>query len=533
MEINLDFSRLEEWFGLSPLELIKSVFVYGGWIVLAIGVLIGLYYLRLYLKRHKYLHGIKQVMLAIDIPKDNEQSLVAVEQLFATLHGIKSDPNDYQKYWLGYTQLYLSLEIVSLEGYIQFLIRTPEAYREVVESAIYAQYPGAEITEVEDYIKLIPSDVHEIKSDYNVWAAELNLAKPSAYPLKTYKYFEHSLPGVFIDPMASLLEVMSKIGPGEQLCLQLIILPVNDDWKETGRNVVKELIGDKVKPKDTFADKLSKGAKVAINYGSESVYKMWGDIKEKPEEKLADKNSYMYLTTNQKMTVEKIEDKLGKMSFACTFRFYYLAHNDVFKIGRGVNAFFGALNQFNSSDLNSFKSFKPLMTVAKYFFVKTRVSRIQKRFLKFYKERSMEGSPEFFLGTEELATLYHFPTITVKAPLLQWTGAKKAEPPSLLPLSEIPERQFFKTKEEVETVEDLPVEESGEEEDYKITSSLPGYDFDNDYFEEHFGKKTANVEQSIEKKSTHRVKPASERKENFESSEPIDKNLPPNLPIAE
>lgn len=531
MQINLDFSRLEQWFGLSPLELMKSVFIYGGWLVLALAVIWGLLYWRLDKKRKKFLAETKQILLAIDIPKDNEQSLVAVEQLFATLHGIKSGPNLYEKYWLGKTQLYFSLEIVSLEGYIQFLIRTPEAYLEVVESAVYSQYPGAEITPVEDYIGLIPNDVHEIKSDYNIWNTEFTLAKPSPYPIKTYKYFEHSLPGVFIDPMASLLEVMSRIGPGEQLALQLLIVPINDDWKEAGKNLVRELIGEKTKPTETFADKMVKGAQVAINYGSESVYKMWGDIKEKPEEKLDDKNAYQYLTTNKKVIVEKIEDKLGKNSFACTFRMYYLAHNDVFKSGRGVNAVLGAINQFGSSDLNAFAKYKPLTTSIDYFFVKTRISRIQKKFLKYYKERSREGSPEFILGTEELATLYHFPTINVKAPLLQWTTAKKAEPPSLLPLSEVPERKFFRTKEDLEEVEDLSTEEdSEEEEDYKITSSLPGYDFDNDYFEERFGKKATAVGQNTEQRSVHRVPPASAKKTDSKS---IDKNLPSNLPIVE
>jgi len=525
MQINLDFSRLEEWFGLSPLKLMWFIFVYGGWTVLAIAMIWILLYLRLRKKRKKFLADIKQTLLAIDIPKDNEQSLVAVEQLFAALHGIKSGPNLYEKYWLGKTQLYFSLEIVSLEGYIQFLIRAPEAFVELVESAVYAQYPGAEITLVEDYIDLIPSDVHEIKSDYNIWNTEFTLAKPSPYPIKTYKYFEHTLPGVFVDPMASLLEVMSKIGPGEQLALQLLIVPVNDDWKEAGKDLVRELIGEKVKPKETLADKMVKGAQVAINYSSESVYKMWGDIKEKPEEKLDDKNIYQYLTANKKTIVEKIEDKLGKISFACTFRMYYLAHNDVFKVGRGVNAVLGAINQFGSSDLNSFVKFKPLTTSVDYFFVKTRISRIQKKFLKYYKERSREGSPEFILGAEELATLYHFPTISVKAPLLQWTAAKKAEPPSLLPLAEIPERQFFKTKDETAAAEDLPIRDDdleAEDEDYKITSSLSGYDFDNDYFEQRFAQKSTSLEDDNKKDKSQPI--------NLKSS---GRKVPPNLPIAE
>jgi len=499
MEITINLSRLEEWFGASPLELMWAVFVYGGWVVLSIALLWGLFYLRLYFQRKKWLLKQKQILLAIDIPKDNEQSMIAVEQMFASLHGIKKNPNTYEKYWEGQTQLNFSLEIVSFEGYIQFLVRTPDFYRELVESAIYSQYPEAEVTEVEDYVGLIPTDVHQVKSDFNIWATEFNLNRPTAYPIKTYKMFEHTLPGVFIDPMASLLEVMSKIGPGEQIGLQLIVVPVGDSWKEGGYSMVKTLIGDKTPPKKTFSDKLVEGAAKSITAASESVYKLWGDIKEKKEEKMAEKNNYMSLTTNQKAVVEAIENKLAKLSFACTFRMYYLAHKDVFKFGRGVNTVFGAINQFGASDLNSFSKYKNLTTSVDYFFVKTRVTYIKKKFLKYYKARSRKGSPEFMLGTEELATIYHFPTINVKAPLLQKTAAKKGEPPSLLPLAEIPGRQFFVSEPMVEGKQskgDIAAEKregknNEEKETYKITESLEGYDFDNDYFEERFAKRDA------------------------------------------
>jgi len=40
------------------------------------------------------------------------------------------------------------------------------------------------------------------------------------------------------------------------------------------------------------------------------------------------------------------------------------------------------------------------------------------------------------LNTEELASLWHFPILTVKAPLVKKTEAKKAEPPMSLPIGE-------------------------------------------------------------------------------------------------
>ena len=489
MDITIDLSRILELTQYQPSELLWFFFIHGGWILLLIALLAVLFIVRLIKARKKYLASIKHNLLAIDIPKDNEQSLLAVEQIFAGLHGIKSGPTLYEKLWIGKTQQSFSLEIVSIEGYIQFLIRTPEDYRNLVEAVIYAQYPEAEINEVEDYVNMIPLDVHEINSDFNIWGTEFTFAKHSAYPIKTFKTFEHTLSQMFVDPMASLMEVMSKIGQGEQIGLQIVIAPIGDNWKEKGYAIVNDLIGAKNEADENLGGKIVNTSIGWLEKFSESIYSLWGDITEKEDRKDNMPNLIQYLTAGEKNVVEAIQNKLTKLSFGATFRIYYLAHNEAFRKGLGVSAVLGSINQFNSSDLNSFKKFKRLTTDADYFFVKRRISRIQKRLLKYYKERSREGSAEFYLSTEELATIYHFPTITVKAPLVQKVGWRKSKPPTSLPRHAEPERSYFRApaeEEELPTETKLPIVEPAE--DYTITETLPGYDFNNDFFEDKFKK---------------------------------------------
>lgn len=493
MEITIDLERINEILALSPLRLMWYFFTHGGWLVYLIVILAGLFELRLFLKRKKYLESIPQTLLAIDIPKDNEQSLVAVEQIFATLAGIKSSRTKYETYWLGKTQLSLSLEIISLEGYIQFLIRTPSKFRDLVEAAIYAQYPEAEITEVEDYIGLIPDDIHKGQTDYKLWGSEFNFAKHSAYPIRTYRSFEHPLSQIFADPMASLLEVMSKLRKGEQIGFQLIIAPAGDDWKKKGEEIVKKLVGAKTAATKNTGDKLVEGAVLGLEKFSEAIYKIWGDIDE-PREDTAHPTLYQFLTTNQKMVVENIENKLAKICFSVSFRVYYMAHKDVFEKGRGINALLGAINQFNTSDLNAFKKFKRLTTHRDYFFVRQRVARVIRKLMKkLYKKRSRKGSPEFMLSIEELATLYHFPTITVKAPLLKKAEVKKAEPPMALPWDDTEKTKYFRPVLKEAPPEAAAKEEAPEEKKYIIKESLPGYDFDSDYFEERFAKSKKTI----------------------------------------
>ncbi|MBU1131094.1 hypothetical protein KJ840_03110 [Patescibacteria group bacterium] len=524
MEITININRLNEILSYRPDQLLWFLFIRGGWIAVVIFTVIVFFIIRLQRLQGKYLKSIKHNLLAIDIPKDNEQSLLAVEQIFAQLHGIKSSPNLWEKYWLGETQLSVSLEIVSIEGYIQFLIRTPDKFRNLTEAAIYAQYPEAEITEVEDYIDLIPKDVHDLKSDFDLWGTEFILAKDSAYPLKTYKYFEHGLDQIFVDPMASILEVMSKLGKGEQLGLQIIIAPVGDNWKNHGHQVVNKLIGAKAEVKEHLGDKVVKASISWLEKFSEAIFQMWSDIKSEDERRDSHPNLVQYLTGGEKNVVEGIQNKLSKLCFASTFRLYYLANHQAFQKGLGKNAILGAINQFNTSDMNAFEKHKRLSTEADYFWVKKRISWRQKKLIKYYKDRSRGGSTEFYLSTEELATLYHFPTITVKAPLLKRTEWRKAEPPAILPTETARESAFvdlaergLALKEEKEEAVKTAFKQTQESplpisDNYIIDESLADYDFNNDYFENKFAKDKA-------------------LKDSVAGKEDNEESIPNNLPI--
>ena len=62
--------------------------------------------------------------------------------------------------------------------------------------------------------------------------------------------------------------------------------------------------------------------------------------------------------------------------------------------------------------------------------------------LRLYRSRAFLLEPGYYgkiLNTEELATVYHFPVMTVKTPFVKRTESKKSEPPVSLPI-EIKER---------------------------------------------------------------------------------------------
>ena len=53
--------------------------------------------------------------------------------------------------WKGQIRTYFSLEIASFGGEVHFYIWCWKNYRNVVEQAMYSQYPEIELVEAEDY----------------------------------------------------------------------------------------------------------------------------------------------------------------------------------------------------------------------------------------------------------------------------------------------------------------------------------------------------------------------------------------------
>lgn len=449
--MSIDFSFWNTVLNWPSGELIKAIFVIIGWTIL---VLVFFYMgaeLWVTFRQLKFMKSWKWVLLAIDIPLDEIQSPKAVEQIFAHLSGAFLPPNVGEKYWQGVKQKWFSLEIVSIEGYIQFLIYTEAQYRDLVEAAVYAQYPTAEITEVEDYVDNIPSRYPN--NEYDVHGLEFGLVAEEAYPIRTYTEFEHSVTKDFMfnDPIAAILENFTRIGAGENFWFQLIIKPTDNSWKEKGIELVKKIVAQK-KParKDNILAKL---ISLLVLLVSELWDAVSGPVEKeikKPVEPPAGKVSD--LTPGLKDTVAAVEEKIAKVGFKTKLRVLYAARKNVFNPSKCLGGFVGAINQFNYAGRNAL--LPKISTKAYYAFKDYRTAEKKRKFVFGFKQRRIKvGRSPYILNTEELATLWHFPLPLVKTPLLQKIMTKRGEPPINLPFESF-ESHLLKKKTEAE----LPAE---------------------------------------------------------------------------
>lgn len=419
----------------SPIAFALWVFWHGGWLVTLLAMVPVAWGSWLHNRQHKYMHGLEYTLLAVDVPKETEQSPRAVESVFGALAATYGTGTVYDRLWKGRVQESFSFEIVSLGGYIQFLIRTPRDYRDLIEASIYAQYPNAEVTEVEDYVGRISTNFDT--EEYDLWGTEFVFTNKNVYPIRTYPEFEHELSQEFKDPMSQLLEVMGRINGDEDVWLQLVLTPIDDEWKKGAKHVVEEIIkGPKKKDHGIFYYlfvELPMGVVQdlvdVLRYG---LGLLGG---ESAEEKLVSEKTVSQLTPGQRKIVEAIEHKVSKIGFRVKFRMIYWGRRETFLKGRGVSAVIGAIQQFTALDLNGFKPSKLVTTKAEYFLKASRINRKQKSMLRSFKSRSAHrgAGHGIIMNIEELASVYHFPVVTVKAPLVKKTEIKKAEPPFGLP----------------------------------------------------------------------------------------------------
>jgi hypothetical protein len=195
------------------------------------------------------------ILLEIKLPRDIFKSPIATEMAIASLIQGGGVNKWYSKNFSGNLPLYASLEIASLEGVLHFYIRMHKKFKNIVESNFYAQYPGIEIVEADDYTKKIR--YHHLSKDVKTWSASYKLFRKwkPVNPVNGKKFSkkgnsepdgakdEYEMPADFlpiktyvdygldkdpkeeykIDPITPLLEFMGSIGKGEYFWYQVII----------------------------------------------------------------------------------------------------------------------------------------------------------------------------------------------------------------------------------------------------------------------------------------------------------------------
>jgi len=379
---------------------------------------------------NKYINSIRWVLLEVKVTINADIGPKVFENIFSGLHGTLKPIDAKDRFFKGEIPPYFSLEIVGDGGDIKFYVRLPEDTRNFVESLIFSQYPEAEITEAEDYVNKYPDDVPNSK--YDIFSAEFKLVKKDIYPIKTYAEFggEDSA----IDPLASFSEVFSRLRSGEQIWLQFIVQPtgaeVGDNWTKEAEDVISELAGRKKakKPNSDWGVKIVDIIDKAITNTP---------VKEKKEEK---QEIMRLMTPLEDASAKAITRSITKLGFRSGIRFLYIADKEIFSRSH-IGGVVGSFKQFASQHLNSFKPgykttskgwLHQIFPSDEGFFIANQVYKKKVKLYKAARNRSLPIEKAYILNTEELATLYHFPS--KPSPGLPKVESRRGDSPASLPI---------------------------------------------------------------------------------------------------
>ena len=385
------------------------------------------------------------VLLEIRLPQKNKRPIEAIEQLFAEIHALRRDQTWWETLWKGQYILKVAFEIVSIEGQIRFFARPVYKHKHLLESAIYAQYPDAEIISLkpeDDFVHIFPDKIPD--KEFDMLGSEYVLSKPDYYPFKTYKEYQHRFMreiGYFADPLRHLLELMQNLKEGEYLWYQISVVPESDSWNKKQKKHLNRLLGrssgeNGVESKTIF--QMMKGHAFSIFLSIilipiSFIGEFWRQIsclheaflsqfrKKKPashktvkkEENMAlpkvlEKHS---LTEKEKKVIDAIERKISQQIFKTCVRVLYFAKKPVFAKFRFWSEAHGFFRHFSDIDYNVWTRGPHTKTSADYFFAKTRKCMRQNAIIFNAKGRDwLAGDRWIYLGTEELATLWHFPS---------------------------------------------------------------------------------------------------------------------------
>lgn len=327
-------------------------------------------------------------LLMLEIPKANDKSELAAEQLFASLHGILRDKaeldlnNGFQEH--------LSFEIASVNGQIRFYVWVPKALRGFVEGQIYAQYPTVQIHKAEeDYV------AHE--REHSVcYTADISLTDDEMLPIKTFQSFE-------VDPLAGVTGALAKLeATGEEVWIQILTRPIADSWHKDSEKWVKNIESGK-KPLD-----FNSGLKWFLGL----INALWT-----PPEAGDGKATAPEVSDRDKTRITEAETKATKLGYQVKIRLAYLGESTV-NAKLQMQAIVGTFKQYNSTNLNGFKISN---------------TSFKKEDLTPYRDRSFDDEG-YILNIEELASVFHLPHTNVETPNVVWASDKVAEPPSKLPI---------------------------------------------------------------------------------------------------
>lgn len=334
-----------------------------------------------------------------DDKKQLSEIISEVEGFYASLGGLKAHRGF--KTWLFGRYDNFSFEVIlGYDGLLTFYMAIPFYLVEYIKQQIFSKYPYAQIEETEDY--------NIFSRQGYVACGYLKLIKHHMFPLLTYKQMNN------VDPLVSILSVLSKFGEGETAAIQFVMRSAYGSWRRQGVKVASEM----------HQGKDLKKALASVNQGPFSGFFsgffgkpsdwLYGSQAKDPN-KMPEQHR---LTPMEEQMAKAIEEKASKAGLDVNIRLIAFAPLEV-AAKNNLKQMVDSFSQYSSYQYaNGFKGI---------------VKSDGKKLINNFIYRHFDEKNVMVLNTEEIASLWHLPLPNTEVPRIAWLTARRLPPPLNLP----------------------------------------------------------------------------------------------------
>ncbi len=344
--------------------------------------------------------SLQQVMLLITLPKESEikegenkqetpeEMIFEAEAFLNALGGMKAQRG--MSSMMAGRHDHFSFEIVAYGGLISFYVVVPQYLRDYMEQHINAQYPDAQIEEVNEFNLFSPKS--------HIVATTLTFKKEYIFPIRTYREMD-------VDPLNSLTNVLSKISSDEGVAIQYVARSAKAEWRNWGASVAK---------------KMHQGQTVKEAVGRRGLWGfIYGLFRTFVPEKKTELEQQRSLSARDEEIVKSLENKVSKAGLEVNIRIIVSTQSQE----RSQSYLKDIVDSFSQYSLFEYGNG----------FVRSDPYFKKDKLILDYIYRYFDKKKKLVLNTEEMASLYHFPLVTTETPNIRWLVARKAPAPTNLP----------------------------------------------------------------------------------------------------
>lgn len=326
------------------------------------------------------------VRIVLRVPAGNDRGPQYMDQVLAAIH--QANPR----------RLPIHLDVCRIDGQVTLSCRFPDELRTIVESQLFAQYPECDIRWIRDE-SLEPDPSHQ------TWERELHLHH-GLFPIRRYAQFEDALNRVSADPLTAIfMSLQGGRNPGSlDARITLTVFPASRAWRRRAERCLRRLSGPFFRRHHRIAHFYSSWA-LSHHFWLRVVAWFLGRLERSPGEHSASITTSPSRQHDREEELQAAADKVGRLLFQAHLRLRVIGRpEDAVMAKRKLDEMTGAFGQFSSPRLAS-----------------------------FHTAKSRFGGGTFLLSTEELATIWHLPTATVRAPTMTTVESRELAPPVQLP----------------------------------------------------------------------------------------------------